>query len=415
MGCQLSEGLNGGSSHSSGSAVVSKGCFSWMDVDGDTTQSDLPTPQFFATMTDEVLEIQLTVAPRDVHCQKRNGVAEWVLNQRPKKNAEVSFRKLTEEQRTEMKQAMTSEINSFLEREAIDIAARQGVDPQKLLTMRWVLTYKPVIDEKGEEIGKKPKARLIIRGFEDPNLLQLRRDSPTLALSNRNLLLALSAIYKWPVFAGDIKTAFLNGDVLPESEHLFGDPPSEAREILHMKSHEVLRIKKVIYGLLNAPRAWLDKLARVLAEQGWQRSRLEQCVWRLYDANGNLCGLLGCHVDDILCSGSGDWFNDRIQLLRKSFPFGSWQKAQEESITFCGCEVTQDSQFNIFVNQERYALSLNEIQLSSARNPKLLSWNVSNLKLLWVDFLGERPNHVHGWQPVCPYFRDVKRILELNI
>ena len=348
------------------SGDVCRGCFAWTNEDS-SLESDMPASNFFSMAADECLEIQMTVAPRDVHRQRRNGVFEWVLNQKPKKNAEVSFKKLTEEQQQEMKQAMTSEINSFLEKEAIDICLRHGVEPQKLLTMRWVLTYKPVVDDQGQQVGTKPKARLIIRGFEDPNLLTLRRDSPTLALSNRNSLLALSAIYKWPVFAGDIKTAFLNGDELPQCEQLFGDPPPEARQILNMKDHEILRIKKVIYGLLHAPRAWMDKLASVLASHGWQRSRLEQCVWRLFDQDGNLCGLLGCHVDDILCSGSGSWFEERIQLLRNSFPFGSWQKAQEESITFCGCEVSQDGEYNIFVTQERYALGLSEIPVSVQR------------------------------------------------
>ena len=56
-----------------------------------------------------------------------------------------------------------------------------------------------------------------------------------------------------------------------------------------------------------------------------------------------------------------------IQLLRSSFPFGSWQKAQEETITFCGCEVSQDSLFNIYVSQERYALGLSEIGIPTSR------------------------------------------------
>lgn len=365
VGCSLQKPKECGSEGVASS--FSRGCFEWMGESEDSAlESELPTNNFVCA-SDEVLEIQMTVAPRDVHCQRRNGVAEWVLNPKPKKNAEVSFKKLSPEEQVEMKKAMKSEVSSFLEREAIEIAAKQGIDPQKLLTMRWVLTYKPVMNDQGEISGTKPKARLIIRGFEDPNLLSLRRDSPTLALSNRNALLALSAIYHWPIFAGDIKTAFLNGDVLPECEHLFGDPPQEAREILGMKDHEMLRIKKVIYGLLNAPRAWLDKLARVLAEQGWQRSRLEQCVWRLFDKSGQLVGLLGCHVDDILCSGKGSYFEERIQLLRSSFPFGSWQKAQEETITFCGCEVSQDSLFNIYVSQERYALGLSEIGVSTSR------------------------------------------------
>ena len=121
-----------------------RGCFEWMSESDDSAlESELPTNNFVCA-SDEVLEIQLTVAPRDVHCQRRNGVAEWVLNQKPKKNAEVSFKKLSPEEQVEMKKAMKSEVSSFLEREAIEIAAKQGIDPHKLLTMRWVLTYKPV-------------------------------------------------------------------------------------------------------------------------------------------------------------------------------------------------------------------------------------------------------------------------------
>lgn len=163
------------------------------------------------------------------------------------------------------------------------------------------------------------------------------------------------------------KKAFLNGDPLPESEQLFGDPPKEAREIMNMKDEEILRIRKVIYGLLHAPRAWMDKLNSVLSQQGWINSRLESCTWRLFDENNNLCGLIGCHVDDLLVTGHGSLFDEKVRELRSSFPFGSWQAAQRETITFCGCELHQDLQFNVFLTQERYSLSINEIPVSVAR------------------------------------------------
>ena len=365
---------------------VNVGVFGWynevgQNLDGSFVNSSSETPPLVSlTDTDtnpghihfvaedvQMCEIILTVAPRDVHCKKRNGVQEWVLNQKPKKNAEVKLKHLSEEEKVEFRQAMQGEINSFLERDAIEIASRHGIDPMKLLGMRWVLTYKPLSDENGNETGKKAKARLIIRGYEDPNLLNLKRDSPTLAVQSRNILLSLAAAYHWPIWAGDIKTAFLNGDPLPESEQLFGDPPKEAREIMNMKDEEILRIRKVIYGLLHAPRAWMDKLNSVLSQQGWINSRLESCTWRLFDENNNLCGLIGCHVDDLLVTGHGSLFDEKVRELRSSFPFGSWQAAQKETITFCGCELHQDLQFNVFLTQERYSLSINEIPVSVVR------------------------------------------------
>lgn len=59
---------------------------------------------------------------------------------------------MSPEDEAEMKVAMKAEVNSFREREAIEIASRQGIDPQKLLSMRWVLTYTPVNNEKGETV-----------------------------------------------------------------------------------------------------------------------------------------------------------------------------------------------------------------------------------------------------------------------
>ncbi|CAL1141395.1 unnamed protein product, partial [Cladocopium goreaui] len=116
----------------------------------DFEPEETPIPVNYMVENSEMIEITMIVAPRDVHNQRRNGVQEWVLNQKPKKNAEVKLKTLNEEEKAEFRVAMRSEIDSFLEREAIAIASRHGIDPQKLLNMRWVLTYKPITDEQGE-------------------------------------------------------------------------------------------------------------------------------------------------------------------------------------------------------------------------------------------------------------------------
>ena len=105
----------------------------------------------------------------------------------------------------------------------------------------------------------------------------------------------------------------------------------------------------------------MDKLNSVLSNQGWINSRLEPCTWRLFDENNELCGLIGSHVDDLLVTGRGNLFDEKVRELRSSFPFGSWQSAQKETIIFCGCELHQDWQYNVFLTQERYSLSINEI------------------------------------------------------
>ena len=316
---------------------------------------------------ESVFEITMDVQPRDVHKIKTGGHHTWVMNEKPKKRAEVQFRTLSDEDKLDFLQAMKGELGSYLEHEAVAIARRHNVPSERILGMRWVLTWKALTDEEGMQQGRKAKARLIIKGFQDPDLLALKRDSPTLSTQNRNTILSLAAVHKWKCFIGDIKTAFLNGDKTEYDREIFADPPEEVRKMLNMKPHEICRILKAVYGLLHAPRAWADKLGKELTQQGWIQSKLDPCVWRLYDEHQLLCGLLGIHVDDVLCCGSGDHFEGRVKALRSCFPFGSWKDIQQEPTVFCGSEIKQGLDFSVELNQERYAEGLSEIPISRER------------------------------------------------
>ena len=354
------------------------GCFSWQKrpcdasheakCKRDSLDDIFPQKNFVGYVgTQDVVEIVLNVAPRDVHLERKGGFQQWKLNEKVKRRAEVSFRKLHEDDKPDFVEAMKSEIGSYLEKEAVELAVRNDIPRDRVLPMRWVLTWKAIEDGEGEIVGRKPKARLIIKGFCDPDLLHLKRESPTLSTQNRNLLLALAAQRGWKVNIGDIKTAFLNGDQTERSRNIGADPPEDVRRLLGMKPWEIFRILKAVYGLLHAPKVWYDKLAQVLESQGWQRSRLEPCVWRFFDLEKNLIGLIGCHVDDLVCAGEGSLYQKAIGKLRDSFPFGSWRDAQRESILFCGCELKQHPDFSITLQQERYACGVNEVNISQER------------------------------------------------
>ena len=91
---------------------------------------------------------------------------------------------------------------------------------QDALTTRWVCTSKTV--------GSKNvlKARLVARGFEEQNLTDIERDSPTCSRESLRLVLATVAIKSWKIRSVDIKTAFLQGERL--DRHVYLKPPVEA-------------------------------------------------------------------------------------------------------------------------------------------------------------------------------------------
>ena len=79
------------------------------------------------------------------------------------------------------------------------------------MKMRWVLTWKTPPEESGES-EKRAKARLVVLGYTDPDLTEVAKDSPTLALRTRLMLFAICAAQRWTLFKGDFKNALLQGD-----------------------------------------------------------------------------------------------------------------------------------------------------------------------------------------------------------
>ena len=169
---------------------------------------------------------------------------------------------------------------------------------------------------------------------------------------------------------GDIRTAFLRGDDTELDREVYAEPPKEVREQLQMSETQIFRIVKAIYGLLHAPKKWHESLSRFLREDGWTTHALDPCLYKLLDPNGCVVGYMGVHVDDVVTGGTGDFYTEKIENLRQKYPFGSWQNATESTVIYCGCELAQDRDFRITLNQERFALAVEEINVSQERQRK---------------------------------------------
>ena len=76
------------------------------------------------------------------------------------------------------------------------------------MTSRWILTYK---SDPTSPSGHKHKARLVVRGYQDPEIDQVNTDSPTLGRDARQLLFQTVCSSGWDIQSFDITTAFLRG------------------------------------------------------------------------------------------------------------------------------------------------------------------------------------------------------------
>ena len=88
------------------------------------------------------------------------------------------------------------------------------------------------------------------------------------------MLLALAAAKDGRVHHLDVKSAFLNGEL---AETVFVRQPLGFS--VKGEEHRVLRLRKALYGLRQAPRAWNAKLDATLDELGFQRCATEHVLY----------------------------------------------------------------------------------------------------------------------------------------
>ncbi|XP_022681836.1 uncharacterized protein LOC111257069 [Setaria italica] len=123
--------------------------------------------------------------------------------------------------------------------------------------------------------------------------------TPMARMDSVRLLFALAAREGWRVHHMDIKSAFLNGDL--KEEVYVHQPPGF---VILGKEGKVLRLRKVLYGLQQAPRAWNAKLDSTLKGMGLEQSPHEAAIYRR--GNGENALLVGVYIDDLVITGTKD-------------------------------------------------------------------------------------------------------------
>lgn len=281
-----------------------------------------------------------------------------------KQRAEVKLKDLSPEEIKEFQVAKNKELDQWIATKTIRGILRNKIPEQNILRARWVMTWKDLAPAEAAQCGRtrKAKARLVILGYEDPNLTEIPRDSPTLQRESRAMIMQYCSAKRWLIRSFDIQTAFLRGS-RRDSRVLGLDPPPELRQKLGLSDGHICELLKSAYGLVNAPFLWYQELRDTLLAMNFRMSPLDPCLFVLVGDNNTVHGLLGTHVDDGLCAGDSV-FEATLRKLEDKFPFGA--KHQKE-FTFTGIHVRQDDEFNIHLDQKDYVLGIPTIVIERNR------------------------------------------------
>jgi transposase InsO family protein len=287
-----------------------------------------------------------------------------------RQKVEIKMKDLTPEDLKLFRQAQDKELDSWLATDTVRKILRSQIPEGQLLRTRWVLTWKNLDEQDQKESGmsRKAKARLVILGYEDPDIDSLPRDSPTLGRDTRMVALQCISSHKWSVRSFDIKTAFLRGS--RQDTRILGiEPPPELRCKMQLKDEEACELLKGAYGLINAPLLWYCELKSALLNLGFIISPFDPCLFVLPKKQGQsgdasaIHGVLGIHVDDGI--GGGDAvFAQAVKALEAKFPFGSQRQG---SFTFTGVQIHQEHNGDIILNQKEYINDIPPIEVSRDR------------------------------------------------
>ena len=288
----------------------------------------------------------------------------FIVSAAKKQRSEVKLSTLNQEDRKLFERAKNQEIDSWISTGTVARILRNQLPLENIMRCRWILTWKSVDPEEVQSVGshRKPKARLVVLGYEDPQIENIPRDSPTMSKLSRMFVLQTAASQKWAIESFDIKTAFLRGTDLSNDRKLGIEPPKEMREKLKLREGEVLQLLKGAYGRVDAPYLWFVELKKGLEQLGFKQCPFDPCLFAL-TVRGETHGLIGVHVDDGLCCGS-KYFQQKLEELERRFTFGSKKK---QNFVFTGLQISQKADFSIHVDQEQYVKDIKPISIGKLR------------------------------------------------
>ena len=132
--------------------------------------------------------------------------------------------------------------------------------------------------------------------------------------------------------------------------------------MLDLDHETVLRWRKAVYGLVNAPKKWWDRLKTSLIKHGFTSCALDPCAFVL-QKSGKIHGVLGVHVDDVI-GGGNETFDRIMTAVRKEFDFGAWDVG---NFRFKGRQMPNGE---VVFDMEQYKHELEQIDVSKADRTK---------------------------------------------
>ncbi|GJV36773.1 retrovirus-related pol polyprotein from transposon TNT 1-94 [Tanacetum coccineum] len=147
-----------------------------------------------------------------------------------------------------------------------------------VITLKWI--YKIKLDELGGIL--KNKARLVACGYRQEEGIDFEESfAPVARLEAIRIFLAFAAHMNMVAYQMDVKTVFLNGNL---REEVYVSHPDGFVDLDN--PNHVYKLKKALYELKQAPRAWYDMLSSFSVSPRLLQSLVDLLIHRLQIPRG---------------------------------------------------------------------------------------------------------------------------------
>jgi Reverse transcriptase (RNA-dependent DNA polymerase) len=249
--------------------------------------------------------------------------------------------------------AISTEFDNMEEKGVWEICEKDNVPSgRKIIGNRWVFSIKD---------DGRFRARTVAKGYSQiPGEDFQENFAPVINDTTLHIILVLKTMMNLKMGQFDIETAFLYGDL--EEDIWMGLPDGyvEYYENKHGKKldpgKQCLKLKKSLYGLVQAARQWWKKFKEVLIKLEYLPSEIDPCLFIKNKSNGDKSFLV-LYVDDGGIFGTEKDIKETIQALRETFNVKDLGTLEN----FVGCKlICNDKNKSMVIHQPKLLKHLNE-------------------------------------------------------
>jgi hypothetical protein len=261
--------------------------------------------------------------------------------------------------------AKREEILGLIQRGTFKLVLRSEQANPNVLPARFVLAIK-----NGGTDQEILKARFVLGGHKDRDKMNLVHNATTLKQSSVRLLLALSAVLGFELWTMDVRQAYLQA-----ASNLKRDVFIRPHE-LELSQDELLQVIKPLYGLSDSGDYWSETLVKHHLRALHMSQATADFSLFFRTLAGDLTGLSGTHVDDLLQAGTPKFRRDVLKETRRSFDV---KDPEEPPLIFTGIEISRSGD-GIIAKQGGYISTISKLVLKTAWE----CFRSERQKLAWI-------------------------------